>query len=488
MSGSFGAASGRGVPPIPSPASGARSPTTPTGSVAPASPAPPLEVIPIPEDNPTFWRELNALRSNSGVFSTALDEFMWRIFFPRRKKEEKKEKGGLMFNFQNKISSAVAAAAAGVGAASSDKPNPLLQHLSSPTAASSTASLSSSGLSSTASNAAHDRLQAAQLGFDLQKNKSFLGSYAHRAQAASQPVNEIAALVQQLSLHKSLLDERLESYERYSSQFADSLATVQHRLSEHDETKRQVLTKLTKYLGHKVGTNVDKALEQEKKIRTRRQLMSSIRFDASCDLKRMTGNEELNVLRPLSSALQTYWEFFETGYKMMQPMQTAITNLTAYVKGLEEAAERQSQQFAMSKRAHEAGVVASHSALSSAASTAALTSSLQGSAAGTGVRDLDAFARTASPQTKATEKEGYLYLPAPNFCPVYCTLSKGKIVLNREALNQPDLNLDLVICTVKENRDSKLRWCFNIISPSETLLLQADSADGYTDWVREGAA
>jgi hypothetical protein len=223
-------------------------------------------------------------------------------------------------------------------------------------------------------------------------------------------------------------------------------------------------------------------LEQEKKIRTRRQLMSSLRFDAAADLKRLTSNEELNALRPIAQAAQTYLDFFEQGYRIMQPMAPAIAALSAYVKGLEESAERLSQNFASSKRAHDNLVLSSLSAgggATAAAAAAALTSSLQGSSqiGSTGVRDLDAFARKAQglPTTSATEKEGYLYLPSPNFCPVYVSLSGGKLTLNREALNQPDLTLDVQICTVKENRDAKLRWVFNIISPQETLLLQADS-------------
>jgi len=432
----------------------------------------------MPEDNPAFWKDLQGDKSNAALFASQLDDFMWRVFFPRKKKGPTKKEGGLMFNFQNKI----AAMAAATGGGGDEKPNALLKHLVSPSSASSSSigSMSSSGNSSSTAQ----RLQDAQMGFDAQKNKSFLSSYAHKAQGAQQPVQELTQLLQQLSLHKAQLDERLESYERYSTQFADALAAVNHRLSEHDETKKQVLTKLQKYLGHRVGTNVDKALEQEKKIRTRRQLMASLRFDAAADLKRLTSNEELNALRPIAQAAQTYLDFFEAGYRIMQPMAPAIAALNAYVKGQEEAAERMSQNFALSKRAYDNSVLSNLNAGGGAAA-AALASSLQGSSSGTGIRDLDAFARKAQglPTTSATEKEGYLYLPAPNFCPVYVSLARGKLNLNREALNQPDLVLDVQLCTVKENRDAKLRWVFNIISPQETLLLQADSNEAFQDWM-----
>lgn len=441
----------------------------------------------IPEDTPIFWRELAALRSNETLYASALDEFMNRVFFPRRKKDTAQpQKQAGMFNFL-KTPPAVASVA---GANSLSLGSGLGLGLASPTAASSMGMGSGgAGLSSSTSAAAVERITAAQASFDMAKNKSFLDSYASRASdktRGNQPVHEIATLIQQLSLHKSFLDDRLESFEKYPTQFADALSAVSHKLSEHDETKRQVLVKLTKYLSHKVGTNVEKALEQEKKIRTRRQLMSSLRFDASCDLKRLQHNEELNALKPLASALQLYWEFFEQGYKLMQPMSNQIEALQRYVAGLEENAERQSQSFAMSKRMYESALVsASMASGANSAATAALTSSLQGNGGGTGIRDLDAFARAAAggAVSKATEKEGYLYLPAPNFHPVYATLSKGRIHLNRESCNLPDLSLDLVICTVKENRDAKLRWVFNIISPSETLLLQADSAEGYQDWM-----
>ena len=430
----------------------------------------------MPEDTPAFWREFNMLRSDASSYAIALDDFVWRVFFPRRKREVVGTAKTSLFNFQ-KITAAVTG-----GGDSSDKPNPLLQHLASPSTSSlASSSLSSSGIGS--SIAAQEKAHAAQMGFDIQKNRTFLGHYTHKAlRDGNQPVNELVTLMQQLSLQKSILDERLEAYERYPTQFNDALSAVAHKLTEHDETKRQVLTKLTKYLGHKVGTNVEKALEQEKKIRTRRQLMSSLRFDASCDLRKIQHNEELNALKPIATALQMYADYFESGSKMMQPMLAQLAGLSAYIATQEEAAERQSQIFAMSKRAHETALVAALSANHSAA-TAALTTSLQGGGGGTGIRDLDFAARGAGGASKATEKEGYLFIPAPNFTPVYCTLSKGKINLNREAINAPDMNLDLVICTVKENRDAKLRWCFNIISPNETLLLQADSAEGYQEWM-----
>jgi hypothetical protein len=40
-----------------------------------------------------------------------------------------------------------------------------------------------------------------------------------------------------------------------------------------------------------------------------------------------------------------------------------------------------------------------------------------------------------------------------------------------------------MICTAKENRDLKLRFVFNLISPSETILLQADSQYELSDWL-----
>ena len=98
----------------------------------------------------------------------------------------------------------------------------------------------------------------------------------------------------------------------------------------------------------------------------------------------------------------------------------------------------------------------------------------------TGIRDLDSSLRLTA--TKATEKEGYLYTPAPNFHINFCSIHNGRLSIVRIEDNKAS-SVDLMLCTVKENRDSKLRYVFNVINPMETITLQAESAIEMNDWM-----
>jgi len=518
------AGSGRVPPPPPPPPSHSRTSSHP--SPPPSSPTPPplAALPPMPPDAPSFWHKFECEGKSARCFVDDLDEFMGRVAFPRRKAPPPQPKGGI-FNFVKGISERATGGGSNP-AASPSSTNPLLAHLTTP---------ASNGLS------ADSRSTTAHQTLDLTRAKSFLTRHAPTAVESQPSLPDLVETLNSLAHLKADFDERLEGLERYATQFHDQLAVIGHKVQEHDETKKGVTSKVQKFLSHKVGTGVEKAIEQDKKIRAKRNVMSQLRFDASCDVHRLVANEELNALRPLSSLLQQYADFIDVCSRELEPHREALKNLSRYVSEKEEEAERINQMLTQSKRMNETALLVKEDAASSSIAIQALTASLMtgsttlggsSSATLTGIRDLDASARLAGQQTKATEKEGWLYMPSPHFTPVYVTLKKGKLHFHKETTptnlssiftsdknnsssgssssisasssftnlgslpssdsgssshsgssSSSDQQLDLLICTVKESRESKLRWCFTIISPMETMLLQADSIEEYQDWM-----
>lgn len=84
--------------------------------------------------------------------------------------------------------------------------------------------------------------------------------------------------------------------------------------------------------------------------------------------------------------------------------------------------------------------------------------------------------------------EGYLYKRASNAFKTWSrrwfSIQKNQLVYQKKFKEQPTVVVeDLRLCTVKHCMDQERRFCFEVVSPSKTCLLQADSERQQQSWI-----
>ncbi|XP_077399668.1 arf-GAP with coiled-coil, ANK repeat and PH domain-containing protein 1 isoform X2 [Vanacampus margaritifer] len=84
--------------------------------------------------------------------------------------------------------------------------------------------------------------------------------------------------------------------------------------------------------------------------------------------------------------------------------------------------------------------------------------------------------------------EGYLYKRASNAFKTWSrrwfSIQKNQLVYQKKFKDQPTVVVeDLRLCTVKPNSENERRFCFEVVSPSKSCLLQADSERQQQAWI-----
>ncbi|KAJ8281948.1 hypothetical protein COCON_G00044670 [Conger conger] len=84
--------------------------------------------------------------------------------------------------------------------------------------------------------------------------------------------------------------------------------------------------------------------------------------------------------------------------------------------------------------------------------------------------------------------EGYLYKRASNAFKTWSrrwfSIQKNQLVYQKKFKDQPTVVMeDLRLCTVKTSADNERRFCFEVVSPSKSCLLQADSERQQQGWI-----
>ncbi|XP_071388121.1 arf-GAP with coiled-coil, ANK repeat and PH domain-containing protein 1 [Centroberyx affinis] len=84
--------------------------------------------------------------------------------------------------------------------------------------------------------------------------------------------------------------------------------------------------------------------------------------------------------------------------------------------------------------------------------------------------------------------EGYLYKRASNAFKTWSrrwfSIQKNQLVYQKKFKDQPTVVVeDLRLCTVKPSTENERRFCFEVVSPSKSCLLQADSERQQQGWI-----
>ncbi|XP_054656106.1 arf-GAP with coiled-coil, ANK repeat and PH domain-containing protein 1 [Dunckerocampus dactyliophorus] len=91
--------------------------------------------------------------------------------------------------------------------------------------------------------------------------------------------------------------------------------------------------------------------------------------------------------------------------------------------------------------------------------------------------------------TNGVAMEGHLYKRASNAFKTWSrrwfSIQKNQLVYQKKFKEQPTVVVDdLRLCTVKPSPENERRFCFEVVSPSKSCLLQADSERQQQAWIR----
>jgi hypothetical protein len=338
--------------------------------------------------------------------------------------------------------------------------------------------------------------------------------------ASLQSLDDLASSLSSLSSLKHAFDDSYERAFLSAQYFSHTVLHIKEKIAQYAEKKSEYVTKLRGYLSLKTNTKAEKLFEKDKKMKTRKVICEMMRFDLDMMIRTLNIQKELSVLRPLSALLSAHSVYHQKAAALLTPLEKKVRELTEYCNEHEREIKKIETDYRAKRRVWENAMGGPNRNVSM--SGAALTAGLgmdgdsapapAASAALSGIRDLDPTFR-AQQATKATEKSGILFVPVPDFIGVFATISGSKLQISRMdtfGVAEPGvappallaassgeghntgassfhfpLSIDLLLCTVKENRDLKLRYVFSVISPSlpETLHLQADSQSECNDWM-----
>lgn len=203
-----------------------------------------------------------------------------------------------------------------------------------------------------------------------------------------------------------------------------------------------------------------KLFEADVKYNEEVQALELMRFDLGTKVQSFEKSRSVSVMEHLATCLQAYGSFLQEGYELYKSVQGQMAAYEKTTQDLRNDILTKDKSRQMARRHLEQEIDKFEIA----------------KAGGTGVRDLD----NTPTDSSESEYEGTLYIPSPVFEPVLCTLYNGVFtVFNKD---KPVI-LPVLLCTVKENRDLKVRFVFSVMSPTETINLQAKSPKQMSMWM-----
>jgi len=306
-------------------------------------------------------------------------------------------------------------------------------------------------------------------------------------------LEELNKALKQLNELRMKLTTSFQKWESLTKKGIEELKDFQAKEEKLLTQRSAYLTKLKTYLTTKLK-KVEKGQEKDKKMRVRKQDLALSRVDTLCHFQRIQIQKEVLVLAPMVECLNAYAEFFKSGNALLTPLQGNIAKLGEYVKKKAEDITVEEKKLASLRTDWEKQVAAE----------AQVDLSLY--VGSSGIRDLDAI-RDGGKKIETRKKEGYLFVQQPHFQRVWCSVDGENFTVHHSMVGDEDIAegflegllaskkkkgdptkgdivFPLQLCTVKETPDDKLRFAFQVISPSTKVPLQADSMEEMKEWIQ----
>lgn len=289
-------------------------------------------------------------------------------------------------------------------------------------------------------------------------------------------MNILFKAFEQLNMLRATLNDNFRKWDERNRAVAEKHKELGDKLELYHTLKKKYNTKMEKYLCSKTGTNVQKLSKMARKCLDRKSQLDFLRFEIQSLYDSLENDHKLIMTKPFVECLQSFVEMMTKGQAFVEPVKENISELAKFVAKQEESQQAKKEMIVRKQGQMSAKMQIRRTSIQILKEVSAKT-------AGTGIRDFDA-AEMGPSAILEKEKEGQLYIPSPNFCPVWVKIKNGVLIvqnLKREA----DKRIPLLLCTVKELRDSKVRFVFSIVNPTQKhdLLLQAESADVLEHWL-----
>ncbi|XP_071839738.1 arf-GAP with coiled-coil, ANK repeat and PH domain-containing protein 2-like isoform X1 [Apostichopus japonicus] len=199
------------------------------------------------------------------------------------------------------------------------------------------------------------------------------------------------------------------------------------------------------------------AEESRKLVLATRSAFGVTAFDYSLQINELQSKERQDVLNTLMSFMNAQYTFFHQGFDLLKDLQPTCKGLGNKIQNMNERAQAESKEMEGRRSM---------------------------------IPKIEEFWEIAFDGTKIpVTMEGYLYKRATNAFKtwnrrwftiknnqlIYQKRSKGIITIAAE---------DLRLCNVKPFEEIERRFCFEVVSPGKTIVLQADSEQIRHSWIQ----
>mmetsp|Transcript_49591 Transcript_49591/g.97232 ORF Transcript_49591/g.97232 Transcript_49591/m.97232 type:complete len:796 (+) Transcript_49591:71-2458(+) len=267
-----------------------------------------------------------------------------------------------------------------------------------------------------------------------------------------------------LSDKRKELDQAMSKWKReyqQVTQVAQSVAAVQ---DGYNKLKLKHEKKAKKYLSMTTATNEARLGEKDSKIAALRTNIEMKRLELFLSMHSNQAHQHANTLTPLASVLRGYLDFFKQGYELIAPLEKTVELLEGKAQEKSSQVSHACRLEATARSLFHQEYHKEHAHSTSETSTPGLSRDLQG----------------VKGDTTTIAKQGYLYVRTPHFARVWVELRDGFLNIH----SSPRQVLPVLLCTVRESVEGKLRFLFEVISAgNQPILLQAECRKDVEGWL-----
>jgi Arf-GAP/coiled-coil/ANK repeat/PH domain-containing protein len=288
---------------------------------------------------------------------------------------------------------------------------------------------------------------------------------------------KITTALMKIALAQEVLHSEMTFFFTEGKAMVEQVKAMERKFKDYESLHQRYTIKFQKYLSVKTTADKGRQSEVDEKLVKKKKELELQRFDLDASIRLIDAKRESSVLAPLNGLMHSYLEFFTQGYKLLHPLENELKVMSEHVKEGNKYAKKQLSESREEKKENlrdfdkEAEAVKVSSAAASAAT-------------GSGIRDLETTQKTSS----STSKTGYLFMPSQHHTQVWVELQGA--ILDIQPMNglRPDTRkypqqFPIHLCTVKEDRTSKLRFAFSVITAQKTVTLQADNHKECMEWI-----
>ncbi|XP_070560410.1 arf-GAP with coiled-coil, ANK repeat and PH domain-containing protein 2-like isoform X2 [Ptychodera flava] len=178
-------------------------------------------------------------------------------------------------------------------------------------------------------------------------------------------------------------------------------------------------------------------------------------LDYVCQISMVESRKRYEILNTILSFIQAQSTFYHQGHDLLQESNSFFKHLSSQLEELQTEAEAEKKE--MEKR---------HNL----------------------VNDLESIINKVPTDRLPHEMEGYLFKRASNAFKTWnrrwFVIQNNQLIYQKKLKDTPTVVADLRLCTVKVANEIERRFCFEIVSPTKTCVVQADTENIRLMWMQ----